>query len=204
MNRKMGNFDVFQRTSDGMFNATGLLKQYNGLESTKKKREVADFLRLDKTKEFIEALQDEYIDMGYPISIKKGGSNQGTWMNPLLFIDFSMWLNSKFKVKVLKFVYDELIKQRHDAGDNYKMLSAAGVKLEGYNFAEVAKAMQWVVYGKTGKNLRQSATEEQLKEVNELQTKLAFAIDMGYITSYQNLLTEIRKIWKQKHRVTPF
>lgn len=29
MKRKMGIFDVFQRTSDGMFNATELLKQWN-------------------------------------------------------------------------------------------------------------------------------------------------------------------------------
>ena len=29
MKRKMGNFDILQRTSDGMFNATELLKQWN-------------------------------------------------------------------------------------------------------------------------------------------------------------------------------
>lgn len=34
-------------------------------------------------------------------------------MHPLLFIDFAMWLNPAFKVKVLKFVYDELIKFRN-------------------------------------------------------------------------------------------
>ncbi|MBC7407182.1 MAG: KilA-N domain-containing protein [Arcicella sp.] len=32
------------------------------------------------------------------------GVNAGTWMHPILFIDFAMWINPKFKVKVLKFV----------------------------------------------------------------------------------------------------
>ena len=35
-------------------------------------------------------------------------------MSSLLFIDFAIWLNPSFKVQVLKFVYDQLIKQRHD------------------------------------------------------------------------------------------
>ena len=40
-----------------------------------------------------------------------------------------MWLNPKFKVQVLKFVYDELIKQRHDAGDNYALFTKAFAKI---------------------------------------------------------------------------
>ena len=31
MIRKMGDFEVVQRTKDGMFNATGLLKQWNNI-----------------------------------------------------------------------------------------------------------------------------------------------------------------------------
>lgn len=45
-------------------------------------------------------------------------------MHPLLFIDFAMWLNPAFKVKVLKFVYDQLIQYRNDAGDTYKEMAA--------------------------------------------------------------------------------
>lgn len=47
MTRKMGNFDVSQRTEDGMFNASTLLEQWNKVNN---KKNVADFLRLDKTK----------------------------------------------------------------------------------------------------------------------------------------------------------
>jgi hypothetical protein len=84
------------------------------------------------------------------------------------------------------------------------MLSSSGVKLKGYNFSEVAKAIQWIVYGKTGKGLRQTATEEQLKELNEIQIKFSFAIDRGYIKSYSQLLEEMREMYRIKKRKTPF
>ena len=196
MTRKMGNFDVSQRTEDGMFNASTLLEQWNKVNN---KKNVADFLRLDKTKEFVtEIISREDHNMGNPILSKKG-KNGGTWLHPLVFIDFAMWLNPSFKYDVLKFVYDELIKQRHDAGDNYISLSASGQKLKGYDYREVAIALQWIVFGKKGKELRQSATQDQLKELNDLQTKLSFAIDMGYITSYQQLISELRKLYSNKN-----
>ncbi len=45
MIRKMGQFDVHQRTKDGMFNATALLSQYNKVFGTKK--EVRDFFEVN-------------------------------------------------------------------------------------------------------------------------------------------------------------
>ena len=46
-------------------------------------------------------------------------------MLPLLFLDFAMWLNPRFKVKVLKFVQDEMIKFRNLAGDAYPEMCKA-------------------------------------------------------------------------------
>lgn len=204
MVRKMGDFEVHQRTKDGMFNATSLLRQWN---KGKRGKEVNAFLKNSSTVEFIESLQEsEELDTRKIVTVSKGGNpeNQGTWMHPYLFIDFAMWINPKFKVSVIKFVYDELIKQRHEAGDNYILLSASGVKLKGYKFSEVAKAMQWIVYGTTGKQLRQQATQEQLVELNDIQKKLSFAIDMGYIKTYDQLLVEMRKMYRTKYLTSPF
>lgn len=198
MLRNMGNFSVSQRTKDGMFNATLLLEQWN--KSNNSKKELKDYFLNKSTKDFIEELKtdDEFLIMGNSPYLKTRGRYGGTWMHPYLFIDFSMWLNPKFKVAVIKFVYDELIKHRHTAGDNYKMLSESGIKLKGYNFQEVAKALNWIVFGKHNKNLRQIANPDQLKELSQLQTKLSFAIDMGYINSYKKLLEEMRKMWNEK------
>lgn len=199
MTRKMGNFDIFQRTEDGMFNATSLLSQWNKKRGLSRGKEVNDFLKIDKTKEFIAEVELRENHNTNKIVLSKKGKNGGTWLHPLVFIDFAMWLNPSFKYDVLKFVYDELIKQRHDAGDNYISLSASGQKLKGYDYREVAIALQWIVFGKKGKELRQSATQDQLKELNDLQTKLSFAIDMGYITSYQQLISELRKLYSNKN-----
>lgn len=199
----MGDFQVNQRTKDSMFNATELAKQWN-MTVKRGRKDVSNFLDNKNTKEFIEALADDLnSDTRNLVSIVRG-KNQGTWMHPYLFIKFSMWLNPKFEVKVIKFVYDELIQQRHLAGDNYRMLSESGVKLKGYNFSEVATAMNWIIFNKRGKNLRQSATQEQLREMSELESKLSFAIDMGYIKDYKSLIEEMKLLWKRKYRQTPF
>ena len=57
MIRKVDSFEVNQRTKDGMFNATTLLKQWNSQLGTKK--EVTKFFELEQTKAFIEVLMNE-------------------------------------------------------------------------------------------------------------------------------------------------
>jgi uncharacterized protein YjgD (DUF1641 family) len=206
MIRPMGSFEVHQRTKDGMFNANSLLKQWNASGGSKK--EIKDYFDNKSTKEFIEAMINDENTIGGIVPMIKSkaskGENAGTWMHPYLFIDFAMWLNPKFKLEVIKFVYDELIKYRNDAGDGYLQLSASGVKLKGYSFTEVATNIQWIVYNHTGKNLRQISSQEQLKEINDIQTKLSFAIDMGYIKTYNQLLGSMRDMYRMKYSKQPF
>lgn len=207
MNRKIGNFDFSQRTKDGYFETNVLISQWNSIKINSRRR-LDDFLKSKTTLDFIEVLNDDLANgeispMAYYIKkgkmTSKGRTKDEVWMHPYLFIDFAMWINPKFKLKVIKFVYDELIKQRNDAGDNYVSLSASGVKLKDYDFREVAIAMQWIVFNKTGKNLRQTATQEQLEELNDLQSNLSFLIDNGYITSYNQLLEDMRKMYNKKY-----
>ena len=63
MIRQMGKFNVTQRTKDGFFCATDLLKQWNSQENLNtqnsgylKKKDLDDFFSNKNTKEFIEAL----------------------------------------------------------------------------------------------------------------------------------------------------
>lgn len=205
MDRKMGGLSFTQRTKDSYFSATQLLSQWNKLEKkSKKDKEVSRFLHLETTQSFINELVDAEIihthSEGYHTSRANKGDNAGTWMHPYLFIKFAMWLSPKFEVECIKFIHDNLIQNRKLAGTNYNLLSSSGMKLKGYNFSEIAIAMQWIVFGVKGKNLRQTATELQLKELYELEQKLSFAIDMGYIKTYDQLLSEMRKIWNQKNR----
>ena len=132
MKRRMGNIDVTQRPKDGFFCASELLKQWN--EGNNHKKNVNHYLENSKTKEFIKALindDDQIRNSEKPINqiliinksrTNKDGSKEAgaVWMSPLLFIDFAMWINPSFKVKVLKFVYDEMIKYRNEAGEEKK------------------------------------------------------------------------------------
>lgn len=203
MVRKLGSFEVVQRTKDGMFNATELLKQWNKVPGNPK-RDLSKFWESSKINEFLEALVDDGIlntpKEGY---LKSRGKYGGTWMHPYLFIKFAMWLNPRFEVKVIQFVYDQLIEYRHAAGDMYKTLSKAASQLPGVNYSQLAKGLNYIVFGRHESGiLRQHATREQLNELSEIQNKLAFAVDMGYIKTFDALLEEMRKIYFYKQSKT--
>ena len=195
----MGQFEVLQRTKDGMFNATALLNQWNRAAGMKK--EMNDYLRLQSTHDFLSALQSEFDfkDGNSPYLTSRGKYSGGTWMTPLLFIDFAMWLNPKFKVQVLKFVYDELIKCRTAAGDNYNVLAKSIASLPDVDYPKVARALNWIVFNKHERDIRNTATPQQLQDMDELQRKLAFSIDMGYIRSFPDLMNSMRRIYNRQH-----
>ena len=195
----MGQFEVLQRTKDGMFNATALLNQWNRAAGMKK--EMNDYLRLQSTHDFISALLSEFDfkDGNSPYLTSRGKYSGGTWMTPLLFIDFAMWLNPKFKVQVLKFVYDELIKCRTAAGDNYNVLAKSIASLPDVDYPKVARALNSIVFNKHERDIRNTATPQQLQDMDELQRKLAFSVDMGYIRSFPDQMNSMRRIYNRQH-----
>lgn len=198
MIRNMGNYKITQRTSDGMFNATHLLNQWN--YNNKMKKQMIHFMENKSTQDFIEVLENENdIKERNSVVLQSRGRNGGTWMHPYLFIDFAMWLNPKFKLDVIRFVYDQLIEYRHSAGDYYKGLTSAIQRFNKVNYVQLAKGLNHIVFGKHEPQLRQKATKEQLHELTELQKQLAFAIDMGYIRSFDELISEMRRLWNMKH-----
>lgn len=195
MIRPMGDFKVIQRTKDAFFNATNLLKQWNQLKGMKK--EVNDYFGLASTKEFIYTIMErENYDRGnYPYHKSRAnkGDNAGTWMHPLLFIDFAMWINPSFKYDVLKFVYDEMIKFRNLAGDAYpSMCKAVSSILPDDLFKQkvkdLAKSLNIIVYGKHESEMRNKIGDEaKIRELYELELQIAQWIDLGFIKDYNSL-----------------
>jgi len=232
MVRKMGNFDVNQRTKDGMFNATALLKQWNQSavsEKVKEKRTIK-FLELDKTKEFIETIIEnentqlpdnqesnlkhkpgnQVVSKTRAKTLKNGKRISGEyWMHPLLFIDFAMWLNARFKYKVLKFVQDELIESRHNAGDSFKAMNTAVKTLKGENkvfYKDIARALNFITFGNhiSGGEMRQNATQNELKELAALENMVANVIESDLINTQDELLSFLRKQYVKKFPKNPF
>jgi L-rhamnose mutarotase len=194
MIRKMGSFYVFQRTKDGMFNATELLKQWN--VKTGAKKEVSKFFELEQTKQFLNVLLSKELSNTQDSAYLKTRGNKGsTWMHPFLFIKFGMWINPEFELDVIKFVYDQLIEYRELAGDLYKDLMRAVSKFSNVDYSHLARGLNYITFGRHEAGIRQHATREELARINDLQKKLAFAIDMGYINSFDELMSELRKLF---------
>lgn len=207
MIRPMGEFKVTQRTKDGFFNATALLKQWNSSKGMKK--EVKDYFELRSTKDFVSIIiEKEKYDRGnYPYHKSRAnkGDTAGTWMHPLLFIDFAMWINPSFKYDVLKFVYDQMIRYRNDAGDAYKELSSAIIKIVPKDFMpkamqKIGEALNWVVFGSHEKELRNKHGEEhKQRELYQLEKKIADLINEGFITTFDNVIRYLRNQYQRRH-----
>lgn len=199
----MGNFDVLQRTSDGMFNATVLLKQWN--TNSGQSKEVTKFFENGNTKEFITALMsEENLNTQNSAYLTTRGKNGGTWMHPILFVKFAMWLNPSFEVKVIKFVYDQLIEYRNEAGNAYKEMSSSISKIVQRSFLpmaiqNIAKAINHIVFGTHQSEIRNKQAEEsKMKELFELERDVSKAINRGLIKSYDSLVEYLRDVWREK------
>ena len=203
----MGNFNVEQRTKDSMFNATSLLKQWNN-NYPNDTRALDNFWKLTHLKELMSEIAKNELGVNTVdftelknclTTIKSGRHSGGTWMHPILFIKFAMYLNPKFEYTVIKFVYDQLIEYRHSAGDNYNVLTTSIAKLIDCDYVKVAKAIQWIVFNKSGKDLRQHASQNELKEITEIEKKVAFMIDMNFVNNNSELINALRKMYNDKY-----
>lgn len=225
MVRKIENFTVTQRTSDGFFDGSELLKQWNAVGGNAK-REMKKFLDSSSTQEFLTALVIDENERKSPIAKMRYGDNQQVtkndliimvkgrnakngrtpdkvWMNPILFIKFAMWINPTFEVKVIRFVYDEMIRYRNDAGDAYREMSSAVGKIVPADFMpkamqKIAEALNWIVFGNHEKMARNKyGDENKQRELYQLEKKIADLINDGFIKNYDSLINYLRKKYQE-------
>lgn len=216
LTRKMGDFNVFQRTSDGYFDANSLLKQWND-NPDNIRRKFSVFIDSPKTIEFLEALKDDeshspkmdngdnqlFVKVKGRVT-KHGKTPDKIWMHPLLFIKFAMWINPRFEVQVLKFVHDQLIDYRDKAGDAYRRMSSALSKIVDSSrfkdkIQDLARSLNIIVYGLHETMIRDSVGEEvKAKELMELEIDIAKMIEFGYITTEEQLRDYLYKVLRSK------
>ena len=236
MKREIGNLPVYQRTKDGYFNATELLRCWNSmvdlnrakvpdLENRLKsgdrqvvlkelqnefnlpfnKKELKDYLSFVSTKEFVSILSSKEGISLDKVYMASRGKNGGTWMHPLLFVDFAMWLNPEFKYDVLSFVRDKMIEYRDKAGDAYKKLSNEILKITNKDFmslvmTRVSIALNYVVFGQHYKDVRNDfGTEDRMNELYDLEIKVASLLEDGFLNSIQDIINYLRRKYKQKY-----
>lgn len=218
--RGLDGFPIRQTTKDYFFNATDLVNAYNQLNPWKEKR-LDKYFELWSVWELIQAVWKDVIknsnpqDSGYlknqqqlllpdlvDVNMKdlvmktKRWNNGWTWVHPYIFLDIAMWLSVDFKVMCYGWLYDNLIKFRDEAWDNYKLVTAA-IADTWESFIEEAKMMNQVVFWYHLPDIRRVATEEQLKNLNIVQKANAKYIREGFnIQEREQKLTDLLElIW---------
>lgn len=183
MKREFNDTQISQRSSDKFFNATELLSVYNSKNG--KKKVIAEFWSNKGTADFMQALADDLnSNVGKSLYLEKDlfttsrGNNGGTYMHPYLFVKFAMWLSPEFEVQIIKWVYDNLIDFRNQAGDHYREMTSA-IKhryIDFYDkspdpliFQNEAKFLNELVFGDSRSRQRNEANETQLNKLNQLQ-----------------------------------
>lgn len=130
------------------------------------------------------------------------GDNKSLYCNPYIFVAVAQWLNPRFRAQVTMWVADQLILNRIEAGSKYNMmcqaindriipnLSESGKKFIYSNFA---KLLNIKIFGEHKEELRQIASKEQLMALSTLEAQVSALIDVGYISSYQDLKNYLNK-----------
>lgn len=197
MQRDLNGVKVRQDSKTMFFNANDLLDLYNSTSGEQKR--LQNYLDNQSTKDTESAILREIQNNSKESEFENGviqtkrGKNGGTWMHPYLFIDFGMWLSADFKVTVIKWFYDNLIQLRNDAGDSFKDVNKALFEMyptsTHFAYANEAKMINKLVFGKPDKDQRNLATEKQLALLKALQKADIHLIAKGldYYERYEKL-----------------
>lgn len=210
MERDLNGVKVRQNHKSGFFNANDLLELHN--TNAENKKDIWDYLRSKTFKEYRNAVLNDILqntaDSRYlqltaterqEIEIDnltvetKRGKFGGTWMHPLVFIDFAMWLSPQFKVSCIKWLYDKLIIFRDQCGDSFKEVTDALFEQKPnrppFEYSNEANMINKFVFGQIGKGLRNQATETQLAMLKAMQKADAKLIQNGldYYERYEKL-----------------
>lgn len=195
--RDLNGVKVRQDSSTSFYNANDLLELHN--TKTGESRRLQDYLVTQSTKATISAILSDIQNSGktrdFEIGVMqtKRGKNGGTWIHPFLMIDFAMWLSAEFKITVIRWFYDNVVAFRNDCGDGFKEVTDALLEAKPssapFVYSNEANMLNKLVFGESGKGLRNNATEKQLSLLKAMQKADASLIKSGldYYDRYEKL-----------------
>lgn len=122
-----------------------------------------------------------------------------SWANPYIWMLIALELSPEVYGEAVIWLTDKLIINRIEAGNMYKGLTSAVGRFKNVDWVKLAKALNYIVFGKHETGIRNTASQSQLKELENLERQMAFSIDMGYIKTFDQLLEDLRKIWRGKY-----
>lgn len=200
---------IRQRSDNGFLCTTDLLNLYNKNRNINENEKfLADYFKPTSTQEYLTAVLKDcnenmenslYFNTTKDLTMSTRGKNGGTYVHPLVFIDFAMWLSPTFKVWAAKVIMDKLIELRHIVGDEYKELTQAVHKYlmptDYREYKEEAIMMNRLVW-QTGEGKRNNATQEELDKLKKLQRADIRLLEKGIHdrTERNRILTKISEL----------
>jgi len=180
MIREFNGSNIRQNHKTDMFNAKDLIDAGNklGKKMGRAEKLLKNYFATEGYKEFEKALIWDGVSEE-DIKQSKTGKNGGTWVHPLLFVDIAMWISPEFKVKALRWIADELTKNRDASGESFKQMNV-NLNLhygDAFNDVTVYKKISNHIAACCGvgtkKNRWQDATEEQLRKRDDIQKAIS-------------------------------
>ncbi|MHA3098800.1 KilA-N domain-containing protein [Acinetobacter brisouii] len=178
INSKYDGIDC-QFNEDGWFNAT--------LAASKFDKRPIDWLRLDETQNYINALCEQ-LGISEPKSLIKAKRNNGTWLHPKLAVPFTRWLDTRFGVWC-DLQIDQLLRGnhpvidirrlRHQAAATYKAVCIVlqesrqqqGKETKPHHYMNEARLINWAMTGQFTRLDRDSLTFEEMDLLAALEAQ---------------------------------
>lgn len=183
LKRDFMGMEVRQEHKTRFFNVNDFTKVANTYRKSKGLA-VARFdryIRTHQTQEFLNAIMEEE-NIAQVIKSTRG-KDGSTWAHPLVFLDYAMWISPELKVKVYKWIYDNLAEFRDSSGDSYKVLT--GVMQSSYprlthqELRELIQSLARAIKQVLKVEDWNCATEEQLRKRDTIHKNLQMLIKAG-------------------------
>lgn len=129
--------------------------------------------------------------------------NKHVSCNPYIWVLLALELSPEIYATVVMWLTDNLIINRIEAGDKYNALCRSASKFPDVDYRAIAKGLNYIVFNVHETLIRNTATQDELKELDLTQHSLSVMIDMGFITSFGQLLSVMRDMYKKKWCVNP-
>lgn len=209
---------IKQETKTGFMSLTDLQEAYTHarvLNGWANKGHFQDLLKQSENAERVYYLLKEqgFIKSGFPEfmeTIKKEGmvkilKKTGVYKttgrgeaktvmcNSYIWLLVAMELNPQLYAKVVIWMTDKLIINRIEAGNFCKALNHELSQLENLDYLAIAKALNVVIFGRHELGIRNTASQEQLKNLYQLEDRIAFAIRKGFVKTQEKIIELIKE-----------
>lgn len=189
------------------FNATEIANFFD--------KQPSDYLRLNYTKEYMEALISRYgISPNDLIKIKQGGKYQGSWFHKFMAVDYARWCNPTFAVELDAWIFEKLEEEKQRklnrlaAKTGYLPLTLAiqqaHIEPQFYHYSNEADLINKIVLGCKAKqyckihnieNVRDNCSILELEIIDKLQKANTTLIELGL--SYEDRKDKLQILYNK-------